>query len=69
MTAQLGSSPEENIAKARAALERARALRHSRRDFGVDGICHYVEDVDGNWLEDWSSSDVSPDPTTSQVKS
>ena len=48
------NSQEKKTNKAMQALERARALNRSRRAFGVDGICHHVRDVDGDWLENWS---------------
>jgi len=54
MTTQLKNQQEKKISKAMQALERARALNRSRRDFGVDGICRHVRDVDGDWLENWS---------------
>lgn len=54
MTAQLEILREKKIARAREALERARALRRTRRDFGVDGICQHIPDVDGDWVETWS---------------
>lgn len=54
MATQIKTLEEKNIAEAREALDRARALRRSRRKFGVDGICHHVRDVDGDWLENWS---------------
>ena len=53
MTAQLEILREKKIARAREALERARALRSTRRDFGVDGICQHIADVDGDWIETW----------------
>lgn len=54
MTAQLEVLREKKIDRAREALERARALRRTRRDFGVDGICQHIADVDGDWIENWS---------------
>lgn len=60
MTNQLENCREQRISKARAALQRARALRHSRRTLGVDGISQYIEDVDGDWLENWSVEDGTP---------
>ena len=43
MTTQSVEEREKKISKAMQALERARALERSRRDFGVDGICHHVK--------------------------
>lgn len=54
MTAQWEILREKKLDKAREALERARALRRTRRDFGVDGICQHIADVDGDWIENWS---------------
>jgi len=36
------------------SIQTARVLRHSRRTLGEDGIYQHVEDVDSNWLENWS---------------
>lgn len=46
------------ICKAKEALQRARALRKSRRVFGVDGINQLVDAVDGDWLEKWLKEDT-----------
>lgn len=54
MTAQLEILREKKLDRARKALERARDLRRTRRDFGIDGICHHITDVDGDWIENWS---------------
>lgn len=35
-------------------LDRARVLRRTRRDLGVDGICQHISNVDGDWIENWS---------------
>jgi hypothetical protein len=59
---------EEKITRAREALEMARSLRRSRREMGVDGIRQFVKDVDGDWLENWSSSSHTENiPSTQQV--
>ncbi|KJH73097.1 hypothetical protein [Aliterella atlantica] len=58
MTAQTKELRKQKIAKAKEALQRARALRESRKVFGVDGISQFVEDVDGDWLEKWSEDDT-----------
>ncbi|WP_017652637.1 hypothetical protein [Fortiea contorta] len=49
------------ISRARVALERARALRHSRRVHDVDGIRQFVKDVDGDWLDNWTDTTVTQD--------
>lgn len=56
MTTCLETLRDKNIGRAREALERARALRRARREFGTDGISRYVKNVDGDWLENWSES-------------
>jgi len=45
---------QQKIVEAREALQRAKAIRRSRKEFGVDGIRHHVKDVDSDWLENWS---------------
>ena len=61
MAAQLETSREQRVARAREALQRARSLRATRRAIGVDGICQHVAGVDSNWLENWSEEDVELD--------
>lgn len=58
MTAQTQELRKQKVAKAKEALQRARALRESRKVFGVDGISQLVDDVDGDWLEKWSEEDT-----------
>ena len=57
MTTQTKEFCKQKVSKAKEALQRARALRKSRKVFGVDGISQFVDDVDGNWLEEWSEAD------------
>lgn len=57
MPTQLEILREQKISKAREALQRVRALRKSTRIYGVDGIRHDVEDVDGDWLKDWTDTE------------
>ncbi|MBV9387199.1 MAG: hypothetical protein JOZ78_12310 [Chroococcidiopsidaceae cyanobacterium CP_BM_ER_R8_30] len=43
-------------------------MRQARRELGVNGICHHIEDVDGDWLENWSDPDkVSVNPKVSDA--
>ena len=49
---------KQKISKAKEALQQARALRESRKVFGVDGISQFVDDVDDDWLEKWSQEDT-----------
>lgn len=56
-TANLELLKEQKISRARKALERARNLRLSRGAMGVNGICQHINDVDGDWLEDWTDTE------------
>ncbi len=56
MSNQLEELKQQRISKARAALQRSRDLRNSRRNLGVDGIRQFVKDVDGDWWDDWAQS-------------
>ena len=59
MSAQFEPVISENVVRLREALKRARSLRQSLRTSGVDGIYEHVEDVDGNWLENWTDEDIA----------
>ena len=48
----------ENVARARKAIKRVRSLRESILAKGIDGIYEYVEDVDRDWLENWTDEDI-----------
>ncbi len=43
-----------------AKVQRARSLRNARRTLGVSGICEHIEDVDGDWLENWTDTQNTP---------
>lgn len=58
MTAQTEELRKQKISKVKESLQRARALRESRQAFGVNGICQFVDKVDGDWLEKWSEDDT-----------
>lgn len=58
MTGQTKEIRKQKIDKAKEALQRARNLRENRKVFGVDGISQLVDDVDGDWLENWSEEDT-----------
>ena len=60
MTFQLETLKQQRINKARVALQRARALRNSRRAFGMDGISQHIKDVDSDWFENWSVEEDTP---------
>ncbi|GAA6615866.1 hypothetical protein [Scytonema sp. NUACC26] len=53
MSDRLETLKQQRISRARAALQRSRDLRNSRRTLGIDGIRQFVKDVDGDWLDDW----------------
>lgn len=59
MSAEFEPVISENVARLREALKRARSLRQSLRNSGVDGIYEHVEDVDGDWLENWTDEDIA----------
>lgn len=59
MATPLRGLEDPGISRARESLERARALRHSRRVHGVDGIRQFVKDVDGDWLDNWTDATVT----------
>lgn len=40
--------------RAREALQSVRELRRAKKILGVNAICQFVEDVDGDWLENWT---------------
>lgn len=58
MTIQTKEFCQQKVDKAKEALQRARALRESRKVFGVDGISQIVDDVEGDWLEKWSEEET-----------
>lgn len=47
---------EQKVVRAAKALQRARSLRNTRRTIGVSGIIEHIEDVDGDWLENWTDT-------------
>jgi hypothetical protein len=51
---------EQRFVRASKALQRARSLRCTRRTIGIDGICQHIEDVDGDWLENWTDTENIP---------
>lgn len=57
MSVNLDIFKEQKNLRALEALQRARILRHSRRTAGVDGILRHIENVDGNWLENWTDTE------------
>lgn len=59
MAYQVEIPKEQRVARARETLQSARELRRSKRNMGVDAIYQFVQDVDGEWLENWK--DISDD--------
>ncbi|MBD2504516.1 hypothetical protein [Anabaena azotica] len=45
---------KQKIDEVMQSLQRGRDLVRSREEFGVEGIHQFVEDVDGDWLENWT---------------
>ncbi|MGB8701154.1 MAG: tetratricopeptide repeat protein [Thermosynechococcaceae cyanobacterium] len=52
------SAEDAKLSAALEALEAARELQKLRRSHGVDRIHLLVEDVDGDWLEEWGEDEV-----------
>ncbi len=60
MSAKLEVLREQKVVRAAKALQRARSLRNARRTIGVSGILEHIEDVDGDWLENWTDTQNTP---------
>ncbi|BAZ13592.1 hypothetical protein NIES4071_54310 [Calothrix sp. NIES-4071] len=58
MSANFEPVISENVARAIEALQRVRSLRESILAKGIDGIYDHFEDVDGDWLENWTDEDI-----------
>jgi hypothetical protein len=53
--------PKKQSKKVRNALETLKANRRFSQDkvtYGLDRVDRYVEDVKGDWLENWSEEDA-----------
>ncbi len=59
MSANIEPVISENVARAIEALERVRSLRESILAKGIDGVYDHFEDVDGDWLENWTDEDIA----------
>ncbi|MFP4132567.1 MAG: hypothetical protein ACLFTJ_00250 [Halothece sp.] len=44
---------QEKLQKFKQSLNTSRALQKTRLSSGVNGIDHFVEDVESDWLETW----------------
>ncbi len=51
MTTEIKASSQDRVKKALESLQAARTLQRDRLIYGVRRVNHYVEDVDGEWLE------------------
>ena len=45
------------LARFKKARDASRALQETKLAEGVQGINRYVEDVEGDWLENWSDDE------------
>jgi hypothetical protein len=45
------------LARFKKSLDASRALQETKLAEGVEGINRYVEDVEGDWLENWHDED------------
>ncbi|NEP77324.1 MAG: hypothetical protein F6K39_03540 [Okeania sp. SIO3B3] len=56
MTTNQKKSPEEKLAEFTKLLESARKLQDNILNYGLDAADLYVEDIDGDWLENWDDN-------------
>ncbi len=57
---QASTNKEEKLdplARFKKSLNASRALQETKLAEGVKGINRYVEDVEGDWLENWNDED------------
>lgn len=50
------NSPQEKLAEFTKLLDSARKLQDDILNYGLDAADIYVEDVDGDWLENWDDN-------------
>ncbi len=48
--------PEDKLAEFTKLLESARKLQADVLNYGLDAADLYVEDIDGDWLENWDNN-------------
>ncbi len=60
MSAKLQIIKEMKVERAKVALQKVRSLRQARSVNGVDGICQHIQNVDGDWLENWTEAENTP---------
>ena len=51
----------EKIYSALDALKTDRKYRQDKVDCGLERVDLYVEDIEGDWLEEWSDNEALPD--------
>ncbi|GGA23721.1 hypothetical protein [Okeania sp. KiyG1] len=56
MTTNQKNSPEEKLAELTNLLESSRKLQADILNYGLDAADFYVEDIDGDWLENWDDN-------------
>ncbi len=72
MPSQKNSQPSSNLPSFAEALAAAEQMQQDWLEHGVNFVERYVEDVDGNWLEEWGTDEsaengsVSSDANSSQ---
>jgi hypothetical protein len=58
MVNQQQTNTSEQLDKFAESLEAARKMQQEWLTYGLDFVHLYVEDVDGDWLENWGSDDI-----------
>ena len=48
---------QELLTRFKKSRDASRALQKTKLKEGVEGIERYVEDVEGDWLENWSDNE------------
>ena len=54
---KLSKLESPSLARLRRKIKNIHALQETKLTEGVDGIDRYVEDVEGDWLENWSDDE------------
>jgi len=57
MTPKTKASSQNRVKKALESLQAARTLQRDRQIWGVGRVNHYIEDVDGDWLDKWGEEE------------
>ena len=58
MPNQRESNSNQQVDRFSEALATARNMQHDWLNYGIDFVHLYVEDVQGNWLENWGEESV-----------